>query len=190
MCAVDSKHEVVIYKCPYIPIVHSVSSPLPSYLLICFYYQLEYFRRAHEITRLFVPSPSRSNQPLDSTPKLRFPSQLYADINTLLSLRILTTTSISPHITSIMGFDPANWMSHLDGKTRVIDSYIPGSHDSSAYLTGDTAKDLTNEGAGSITQCGSYTAQLNAGSRFFDMRCIDIDGSIRMKHGGFNIPVD
>ena len=69
-----------------------------------------------------------------------------------------------------MGLDPENWMSHLQGNIRVIDSYIPGSHDASAYLIGNRDADLRNEAVGAITQSGSYTAQLNAGSRYFDMR--------------------
>jgi hypothetical protein len=70
-----------------------------------------------------------------------------------------------------MGLDPENWMSHLDPSVRVLDSYIPGSHDASAYLIGYRSADMRNESVGAITQAASYMAQLNAGSRFFDMRC-------------------
>jgi hypothetical protein len=54
-------------------------------------------------------------------------------------------------------------------------------------LIGDRDADLRNESVGAITQLASYTAQLNAGSRFFDMRCTrhDDDGLIYMKHADY-----
>ncbi|KAI9011552.1 PLC-like phosphodiesterase [Gaertneriomyces semiglobifer] len=82
--------------------------------------------------------------------------------------------------------DPENWMSHLDPLVRVIDTYIPGSHDASAYMIGDKDADLRNDMAGSITQCGSYTAQCNAGIRYFDMRCQWHDsGAVYMHHADY-----
>lgn len=62
-----------------------------------------------------------------------------------------------------------NWMSRLNPKTRVLDSYIPASHDSSSYPLPDNI--LISGIGGAITQSGNYSAQLNAGIRYFDVRC-------------------
>jgi hypothetical protein len=91
--------------------------------------------------------------------------------------------------------DTANWMASLNRGVRVIDSYIPASHDASARPTveakvpntkhdgfiglfeivkhevGDIIEQVTSAVGGAITQSGDYAAQLEAGSRYFDVRC-------------------
>ena len=82
--------------------------------------------------------------------------------------------------------DWCNWMKYLDGKERVIDSYIPGSHDSSAYEYGNSSVDGLNDFEGSITQSQNYYGQLCAGVRYFDMRVTLInprDDGILMRNG-------
>ncbi|NUO01913.1 MAG: hypothetical protein HUU01_15015 [Saprospiraceae bacterium] len=65
--------------------------------------------------------------------------------------------------------DRANWMAQLRQDLRVIDTYIPGSHDASSYQEG--IPNLVAEAGGAITQGGNYMDQLNVGIRYFDMRC-------------------
>ena len=81
-----------------------------------------------------------------------------------------------------MPLDLAQWMQYLDPSQKVIDLYIPGSHDASAYEYGDVAQDAINEGAGAICQNTNYVGQLAAGSRYFDMRVTWNGQSLVMKH--------
>jgi hypothetical protein len=81
-----------------------------------------------------------------------------------------------------MPLDLAQWMQYLDPSQKVIDLYIPGSHDASAYEYGDVAQDAINEGAGAICQNINYVGQLAAGSRYFDMRVTWNGQSLVMKH--------
>jgi hypothetical protein len=65
--------------------------------------------------------------------------------------------------------DRASWMAKLNPNLRILDTYIPGSHDSSSYQEG--VPNLVAEVGGAITQGGNYSDQLNVGIRYFDMRC-------------------
>jgi 1-phosphatidylinositol phosphodiesterase len=74
--------------------------------------------------------------------------------------------------------DPADWMGSLDGKKRLSEFTIPGTHDSGAL----------HEAMGPFgpitgtTQCQALpiAAQLNIGVRFLDIRCV-------IRHHGFEI---
>ncbi|KAM0745929.1 PLC-like phosphodiesterase [Meredithblackwellia eburnea MCA 4105] len=86
-----------------------------------------------------------------------------------------------------MSFKANNWMSHLDPTTPVIDSYIPASHDSSAYpIPQDRANtNQTNLNHGSVTQSVSYLGQLTLGGiRYFDMRLRWANGGYITTHHG------
>lgn len=74
--------------------------------------------------------------------------------------------------------DTANWMASLPANRRLVDTFIPGSHDSSAYF----GESIT----GATTQSGNYTQQLQAGIRFFDVRCQKHLGKIYLHHGMVN----
>lgn len=78
--------------------------------------------------------------------------------------------------------DRENWMSHLDKNARIVDSYIPASHDSSCYPTTDVLQTFSNEWVGAVTQLFGYTAQLNTGVRYFDMRVARHNGDLYMHH--------
>lgn len=77
--------------------------------------------------------------------------------------------------------DLSNWMKYLEPSEYVIDSYIPCSHDASAYPYA-SALDPIHDAAGSICQSGNYTDQLLAGSRYFDMRITRSANLLVMKH--------
>ncbi|MCB0842792.1 MAG: hypothetical protein KDE26_05930 [Bacteroidetes bacterium] len=81
--------------------------------------------------------------------------------------------------------DRENWMSHLNPHVRVLDSYIPASHDSSAYPTSDVPQMFQNEWVGAVTQLAGYTAQLNTGVRYFDMRVVPHGGKLVMHHSSY-----
>lgn len=77
---------------------------------------------------------------------------------------------------SMTVLDRENWMSGLDPNIHVIDSYIPASHDASAYTTSVRGITFTSplspfaNAVGAVTQSEDYYDQLCAGSRYFDMR--------------------
>ncbi|KAE9377379.1 PLC-like phosphodiesterase [Stipitochalara longipes BDJ] len=85
--------------------------------------------------------------------------------------------------------DLSKWMKYLKGSVRVIDSYIPGSHDASAYEYSGGANWWHGK-VGSIAQAGNYYAQLRAGQRYFDMRVerdpLEAGMVLRMHHGDFS----
>lgn len=78
--------------------------------------------------------------------------------------------------------DRENWMSHLNTGVRLVDSLIPASHDSSCYPTTNVFQDYENQWVGAVTQLEGYTAQLNAGVRYFDMRIAWHNGDLYMHH--------
>lgn len=65
----------------------------------------------------------------------------------------------------------AAWMSNLDKSLKIIDTKIPASHDASAYPVASITAVAAGVG-GAYTQGGDYAAQLRAGSRYFDVRCV------------------
>lgn len=73
-------------------------------------------------------------------------------------------------------------MSHLNLDTRIIDTKIPASHDSSCYPTTNVFQDFANQWVGAVTQLEGYTAQLNTGVRYFDMRIARHNGDLYMHH--------
>lgn len=68
----------------------------------------------------------------------------------------------------------ATWMSHLPSTTLMSAISIPGTHDSAAY---------TYSWPFIATQTMDITAQLNAGIRYFDLRCGLRDNILEMVHG-------
>lgn len=81
--------------------------------------------------------------------------------------------------------DRENWMSCLDKSVRIIDTVIPASHDSSCYPTTDVIQTFENEWVGAVTQLAGYTAQLNTGVRYFDMRVAHHNGDLYMHHSDY-----
>jgi 1-phosphatidylinositol phosphodiesterase len=67
-----------------------------------------------------------------------------------------------------------NWMSHLPSSTLMSAITIPGTHDSAAY---------TYSWPFIATQTLDITAQLNAGIRYFDLRCGLRANILEMVHG-------
>lgn len=78
---------------------------------------------------------------------------------------------------TLVNFTLANWMSAIDGSLKLSAISIPGTHDTGARydppLLSGTAKcqDLT------------IGEQLNAGTRFLDIRCRHIDDAFTIHHG-------
>jgi hypothetical protein len=68
----------------------------------------------------------------------------------------------------------ATWMSHLPSTTLMSAITIPGTHDSAAY---------TYSWPFIATQTLNITAQLNAGIRYFDLRCGLRANILEMVHG-------
>lgn len=68
----------------------------------------------------------------------------------------------------------ATWMSHLPSATLMSAITIPGTHDSAAY---------TYSWPFIATQTLDITAQLNAGIRYFDLRCGLRNNILEMVHG-------
>lgn len=68
----------------------------------------------------------------------------------------------------------ATWMSHLSSSTLMSAITIPGTHDSAAY---------TYSWPFIATQTLDITAQLNAGIRYFDLRCGLRSNILEMVHG-------
>ena len=77
----------------------------------------------------------------------------------------------SHQTTAITG---ATWMSHLPSTTLMSSISIPGTHDSAAY---------TYSFPFISTQTLDITAQLNAGIRYFDLRCGLRNNILEMVHG-------
>ncbi len=74
----------------------------------------------------------------------------------------------------------ALWMSFLEGKVKVVDTVIPGSHDSATY----SMREVGNIGdAYAKTQDYNLTAQLLSGIRYLDLRCKMKDNSVVICHG-------
>ncbi|KAJ7041899.1 PLC-like phosphodiesterase [Mycena alexandri] len=66
-----------------------------------------------------------------------------------------------------------SWMKHLNGDLYMSQLSIPGTHDSAAItIVPDTE-----------TQTMTISQQLNAGIRFFDLRCILFENELFMAHG-------
>jgi hypothetical protein len=82
--------------------------------------------------------------------------------------------------------DRENWMSHLDKTVKLVDTHIPASHDASAYPTTNLFATMLNDFVGAITQIAGYTAQLNAGIRYFDMRIAKVGSELRMHHSSLH----
>ena len=96
--------------------------------------------------------------------------------------------------------DLGNWMSEMDGVigSRPLDSIaMPGSHDAGSWSIQDgsgvcsygdnstVSEDFPAVAASmSRTQSGSIVDQLNAGSRYLDLRLCDEDGLWHAYHGG------
>jgi len=79
-------------------------------------------------------------------------------------------------------FDRENWMSCLDKSVKLIDTFIPASHDASSYPTTNIAATTVAEMMGALCQLEGYTAQLNAGVRYFDMRVVRSNNELHMHH--------
>jgi 1-phosphatidylinositol phosphodiesterase len=77
--------------------------------------------------------------------------------------------------------DSANWMGPLDGKKRLSEFTIPGTHDSGALheATGPFGP------IAGTTQCQvmPIAAQLKIGVRFLDIRCVIHNGGFEIYHG-------
>jgi 1-phosphatidylinositol phosphodiesterase len=77
--------------------------------------------------------------------------------------------------------DYANWMGLLDGKKRLSEFTIPGTHDSGAL---HEAKGPFGPITGTATcQAIPIASQLNIGVRFLDIRCVIHDGGFEIYHG-------
>lgn len=85
--------------------------------------------------------------------------------------RHASRTSQSHQTTPIIG---ATWMSHLPSTILMSSISIPGTHDSAAY---------TYSFPFISTQTMDITAQLNAGIRYFDLRCGLRNNILEMVHG-------
>ncbi|KAI9717300.1 MAG: hypothetical protein M1812_004827 [Candelaria pacifica] len=69
------------------------------------------------------------------------------------------------------------WMAHLDDNTPLSGLSLPGTHDSCAN-TGSFVSGVFVD-----CQTMSITDQLNAGIRYFDLRCKLVNGALLMYHG-------
>lgn len=84
-----------------------------------------------------------------------------------------------------MTYTTKNWMSQLPDSQKLIQTFIPGTHDSSSYLS-DDGMGPAADAAGAITQGGNYASQLANGIRYFDVRCVDDGGVIYLHHNMYN----
>ena len=75
-----------------------------------------------------------------------------------------------------------NWVGGLNGSLKLIDTTIPGSHDSSSYLSADGMGTLATI-VGAITQSGDYLSQLRGGIRYFDVRPTVHGDKVWLRHG-------
>jgi hypothetical protein len=73
------------------------------------------------------------------------------------------------------------WMKGLNPDLRLVDTYIPASHDSGAYGPGGLG--ITGWELGAVTQSGDFFHQAVDGIRYFDVRCERYDGEIVIHHG-------
>ena len=69
-----------------------------------------------------------------------------------------------------------NWMLKLPNETNVMRINVPGTHDSGALLGGNVFK----------TQVLTLKQQLNAGIRYFDIRCQQVKNAFQIYHGPVN----
>ncbi len=88
--------------------------------------------------------------------------------------------------------DRCNWIGRLKAQQpqrRVLDTYIPGSHDSASSESGiEKGSGPLGVAVGAVTQSGDIAAQLRAGVRYFDIRCkkdgrLMADDRITLHHG-------
>jgi 1-phosphatidylinositol phosphodiesterase len=75
----------------------------------------------------------------------------------------------------VMAADLLNWMAPLDGKKRLSEFSIPGTHDSGAL----------HETFAGTAQCQRLpiASQLSIGVRFLDIRCVIDNGGFKIYHG-------
>lgn len=76
--------------------------------------------------------------------------------------------------------DLKTWMQALPTTLPLVSTCIPASHDSGSYFS---SYGMAGALAGAITQEGDFTAQLEVGVRYFDVRCKRHDGQIVIHHG-------
>lgn len=72
-------------------------------------------------------------------------------------------------------YSPANWMGALEDNSNLSEISVPGSHDAGALY----------ETFSGTAKCQDLTIgeQLNAGTRFLDIRCRHIDDAFAIHHG-------
>ena len=73
-----------------------------------------------------------------------------------------------------------NWMSKIDGKESISDLSIPGTHDSAASPCAEIDKLIC---PWTQTQYWSILGQLEAGIRYFDLRCRHYHNGCPLHHG-------
>ena len=73
-----------------------------------------------------------------------------------------------------------NWMSRIDGKNLISDLSIPGTHDSSASPCAEIDKLIC---PWTQTQYWTLSGQLEAGIRYFDLRCRHYHNGCPLHHG-------
>ena len=93
---------------------------------------------------------------------------------TKLESGLKTTSNTNTKSQQTSQITSATWMSHLPSSTPMSALTIPGTHDSAAY---------TYSWPFIATQTLDITAQLNAGIRYFDLRCGLRADVLEMVHG-------
>lgn len=91
----------------------------------------------------------------------------------LLSILALSTLQL---FSNQLTLSPKNWLGQLDARLSLSELSIPGTHNSCA-LRG---------GLYSACQSLNFKQQLEAGVRFFDIRCRHLNNSLQIYHG----PID
>lgn len=83
--------------------------------------------------------------------------------------------STSEKLTDDPSFDPKKWMASLPGGISVGQISVPGSHESCCQYSGTAV----------VCQDKSLPEQMEAGCRFFDIRCRAQGDSFAIHHGDF-----
>ncbi|WP_291582430.1 phosphatidylinositol-specific phospholipase C [Clostridium sp. UBA6640] len=74
-----------------------------------------------------------------------------------------------------IGYENQNWMSKIDGSTKLSQLSIPGTHDTMSLYGGDSVQ----------TQSMNLETQLKSGIRYLDIRCRYINETVFSIHHGF-----
>jgi 1-phosphatidylinositol phosphodiesterase len=90
-------------------------------------------------------------------------------------MRSLLLAAVIAMVQTASAMDLSNWMATLDGKKRLSEFSIPGTHDSGAL----------HEFVAGTAQCQvlPIAPQLSIGVRFLDVRCVIKDGGFTIYHG-------